>query len=152
MKRNHLPKGIWVAAGLVSAVAVAGIVAAVLLPWAHAADLPFFGTRWTLVQLGDGAIASERAPSVTFGSERVAGFDGCTTFFADGSIDAAHIRIDAARSALAPVACPRDFLLPGAFRYALYQAVRASVEGDRMALHAADGRILARFRGERRKT
>lgn len=146
MRRKLLAPWTGVAVGFALAVAAVGFPAAEDVPKMRSADLPFLGTRWTLVQIGSETVAPGRAPSVRFGPTRAAGFDGCTTFFMDGNIDSTNIRLDPARSALAPVACPPGFTLPGAFGWALLRSVRASVDGDRMKLHGADGRVLATFR------
>lgn len=134
---------------LAIAVTIGNPLAAESLPSMRLADTPFLGTRWTLVQIGNDATETGQAPSVKFGARGASGFDGCTTFMVEGKVDIRSIRLDATRMALAPAACPPQFLLPGAFRAALLGAARATVEGDRMTLVAADGKALATFRAAR---
>lgn len=111
-------------------------------------SLPLERTTWKLVQIGSESVASASPPVVRFGGSGVGGFDGCTTFKVDGRIDGERMSLDARAMAIAPRACPPSFLLPGAFRGALLAATRVVVDGDRLTLHAADGSVLARFRGE----
>lgn len=143
---TFLPRAV---VALAIAVTIGNPLAAESLPSGRLTDTPFPGTRWTLVQIGNDATETGQAPSVKFGPKGASGFDGCTTFMVGGSVDPKDIRLDATRMALAPVACPPRILLPGAFRTALLHAARATVEGDRMTLIAADGRALATFRAAR---
>ncbi|GMU71459.1 MAG: META domain-containing protein [Burkholderiales bacterium] len=151
MKRTLFTPSAMGVGPIVVALAAAVLLAVAVVSQMTSASPPFHGTRWTLVQLGSEpvTVAPARTPSIRFGGDRVAGFDGCTTFFMEGSTDPNNMRFDPAKGALAPVPCPPDFMLAGALHVALLHAVRATVDGDRMTLHAADGRVLATFRAER---
>jgi heat shock protein HslJ len=108
------------------------------------ADAPSLdGTAWVLSMLPGVTLAAGDRPTLRFEGGRVAGSDGCNRFSGAYTAQGSELKV-AAQLASTMMACPPPLDVQAkAFVAALTGAARFRVEGGRLELLAADGKVLA---------
>lgn len=102
------------------------------------------GSRWVLQQLGNEAVPAAPIATLDFSADgRINGSDGCNRYGGSVAVDASTIRVgrDVAGTLMA---CPSEIEARArAYRDALREAVRFSVDGGRLSLQDKSGQTLA---------
>ena len=132
--------------GLLATVA-AGVASAAADP-APAVASPLEGTNWTLAEAAGEAPLAGSTATLSFGQGQVQGTDGCNRYSGPYALAGSALRIGP-NLAATMMACPQEVMeRAGAFMDALIGARGYRIGNGQLQLLAADGKPLARFKGQ----
>lgn len=104
---------------------------------------PVLGGRFAIDQVADAAVPPGAAPSIAIDGQRVSGDAGCNRFTAAVSHGPTTLTFGPAATTRMACAEPGRADFERAFLSLLPQLTRWRLEGDRLTLATADGRVIS---------